>query len=139
MRAVTQEHISGCAIACVAALLGISYKRALKLFTHPEYAISRGYYRKEIVQALSKAGKNYGYRKVTAKNRHLIRMDGAIVFLKTGKKYPIGHYVVRLKGRWMDPWLNHLIINPAKGGFRKRLPEKAQWVIYPVESPSEKA
>lgn len=133
MKSVTQEHASGCAVACVAFVVGTSYSKALKLFKHPEYVGARGYYCREIVEALKKAGKSYEFRKITPKTKHLLLLDDAIVFVKKGKKYPGGHYLARKKGKWMDPWIRPFDIKRAISGFRTKLPETPQWIIYPVQ------
>jgi len=132
MKSVTQEHSSGCSVACVASVLGISYKQALKLFENPAYAGSRGYYCREIVRVLKKGGRDYSYAFLKPKNKELARIPGSIVFIRKSARYPLGHYLARdEKGQWMDPWINYPEIKPAKSGFRKTLPGKASWVVYP--------
>ena len=61
---ITQEHGMGCAIACTAFVLGCSYQKALSLYEQPEHAWGRGFYCKEIIMALKKMGRLYGYKKI---------------------------------------------------------------------------
>ncbi len=126
---ITQEHTAGCAIACVASILNINYKKALNFFNKDNVSI-RGYYCSEIVKALNKNGLNYKSSKVNSKTKRFLSKQGTIVFVKRSKKYPIGHYLLKTNNGWMNPWINFPEINPAKSGFNKKLPGKAQWIIY---------
>lgn len=131
---VTQEHGAGCGVACVAYILNISYEKALKYFKKPLQAIDKGFLCREIVEALNKAGLNYSYCKALPSCKNLIKVPGVIVFVARSKKYPIGHYLVKTReSSWMNPWINFPCIASAESGFEKRLPGKAQWIIYPVE------
>jgi len=60
----------------------------------------------------------------------LLNQNGAIVFVERSKKYPAGHYLIKTKKGWMNPWINFPNISSAKSGFQKVLPGKAQWIIY---------
>jgi len=131
MKPIAQEQSMGCAVACVASLLGLSYKGALNLFVNKSYASTRGYYCKEISQALLKRGLNYGWKKVSLKTNYMLNRKGVIIFIARSKKYPAGHYLIRTQKGWMNPWINFPQIAPAKAGFQKRLPGKPQWVMYP--------
>ncbi len=134
MKPITQEHSCGCSVACVASILGISYKRALKLFEKPGYAGARGYYCREIVMALKKGGKEYSYSYLKLGKKKLLEIPFSIIYVRKSKSYPLGHFLARdEKGRWMDPWINYPEVKPAKSGFRKKLPGKASWVIYPLK------
>jgi len=131
---VTQKHGAGCAVACVACILNISYDAALKFFSRPKQAIDRGFLCREIVSALRKSGHHYVYCKAIDSNKKLSGIPGAIVFIARSKKYPIGHFLARtVEGAWMNPWINFPCIASAESGFQKRLPGKAQWIIYPVQ------
>ena len=130
MRSITQKEPMGCGIACVALALNISYKSGKKLFDNPEYSLSRGYYCKELVRVLNKRKKNYSFSKINEKNKSLLNEERVIVFIEKGKKYPSGHYLIKTKEGWMNPWINFPIITPAKSGFQKNLPAKAKWIIY---------
>ena len=126
---ITQEHPMGCGVACTASICGISYEKALNLF-NKNHASTRGYYLKEIILALKKRKENYQGSKVNNNTKKYLKMLGSIVFIRRSKKYPAGHYLLKTKKGWMNPWINHPKISPAKSGFNKKLPGKAQWVLY---------
>ena len=130
MNPVTQEHPYGCAVACAAALCGMRYTHALKLFTHPSAAAAKGYYCTDICAALLRNGKRYRYGKLSPQTRKQLERAGTIAFIARSKKYPAGHYLLKTEKGWMNPWINFPAINPARSGFQKRLPGRVQWVIY---------
>ena len=119
----------GCAIACSASLAGLTYKQMREYFTDGEikegYA---GFYNRDIVNALNNKGiiakaysiKRWGNRKIKT---------GTIVFIERSQKYNVGHYLLKTKDGWMNPWMNCPIIKPAKAGFMMNLPSKIRWVI----------
>ena len=113
--------------------LNKSYKSTKKLFDNPECALTRGYYCRELVKALNKKKKNSTFSKVNEENKSLLKNEGVIVFIKRSKKYPLGHYLIKTKRGWMNPWINFPNISPAKSGFQKNLPGEAQWIIYKKE------
>lgn len=130
MKSITQEELMGCGIACVAVALNKSYKSTKELFDNPKYASTKGYYCREIIKVLNKKFGNYNYSKVSEKNKSLLRQNGTIVFIERSKRYPSGHYLIKTKKGWMNPWINFPDISPAKSGFQKTLPGKTQWIIY---------
>lgn len=133
MKSITQEEPMGCAISCVALALGKSYKSTKKLFDHPEYSSSRGYYCREIIKVLNKSRRIYSYKKITSKTKHLLNKNEIIVFIRKNKQYPFGHYLIKTKKGWMNPWINLPKITPAKSGFQKKLPGEPEWIIYPED------
>lgn len=129
MKPVRQEDPLGCGIACVAFVLGMSYKRAKRRFSRPAEAERRGFFCKDIVRALGRGGRRY--RTERCGNR---RADGTIVFIRRSARYPAGHYLVKSRKGWMDPYLNfqeQKNFIKARAGFRKRLPGRAQYAIVP--------
>ncbi len=128
-KAVAQEHGMGCGVACTASLLGKSYSTTLKLFNEKQ-ASTRGYYLRDIVRALDKKEFNYTWSKVTNKTKKYLKIPGSIVFVKRSKIFLAGHYLLKVKEGWMNPWINYPKISPAKAGFQKNLPGKAQGVLY---------
>jgi len=62
--------------------------------------------------------------------------DGVIVFIKRSVRYPAGHYLARMNGQWMDPWINFpndqniKNIKNATSGFRKKLPGKPIYALF---------
>lgn len=138
-RPVKQKDLCGCAIACVAFVLRISYDKAKKLFKNSDdYSKFRGFYCREVVQALQNGKVNYRYARISHKTKYLIRIDKTIVFTRRSKKYPFGHYLCRNNGKWIDPWVNFPNITDIKAGFRTKLPEKAIFVLFPAEQSIDK-
>ena len=129
MESITQEEPMGCGIACVAVILNKSYQSKRELFDNPEYASTRGYYCREMIKVLNKNFDNYTFSKAS-KNKDLLKKEGVIVFIERSRKYPAGHYLVKTKKGWMNPWINYPNIAPARSGFQIVLPGKAQWIIY---------
>ncbi len=130
---VAQEHTAGCAVACVAFILNISYQKALLLFTNGKYHVGvRGFYAREVVAALDRYGKRYSYHYINKRNLRRIYEEGSIVFIGRSKKYPLGHYLCRRGSSWMNPWYNFPKIKHAKAQFQKRLPGKPIYVIKPI-------
>ena len=132
MKAVAQEHLMSCSVACVASLCKISYNKALTLFKNESFASTRGYSCKEICAALKRENKNYSLKKISPKTKNLLKKEGVIVFVSELKDCAEGHYLLKTKKGWMDSWINFPLINPIKTGFRKKLPGKPKWIIFPV-------
>ena len=130
MNPIQQEDLFGCGVACVAFILNIEYFKAKGLFKKGKYkARNSGFYCREIVDVLKRTRPNCTYKYIKPKIKNKIYQDSAIVFIKKSKNYPFGHYLVRDKNGWMDPWINFPDEN-IRAGFRKRLPGKAIYVIY---------
>lgn len=129
---VPQEEPMGCGVACVASLLKINYKKSLKLFNRKN-ANYPNFYCREIVKIIKKEELSYKHNKVTKKTKRHINKIGSIVFIKKSERYLYGHFLLKTKEGFMDPWINHPKINPAKAGFRKKLSGIPQWVIYKIE------
>lgn len=130
MKPIKQENQLGCAVACVAFRLNISYKNSLVLFRYRKRkAKNTGFLCKEVMKALGKRGLNYKYSYIKDKIKNKIYQSGAIVFLRRSKKYPVGHYLCRVDNKWMDPWIN-FPDSKIEAGFRKKLPEKPIYLIY---------
>lgn len=129
VQSITQEDEMGCSIACVAFAINDSYENAKKLFTHLEHASTKGYYCGSIAHALKKAGLKYSFRKINDENKKLLSKENSIVFIKKDKNYPEGHFLIKTKKGWMDPWIN-LPKKPRKSGFRDKLPGNPTWIIY---------
>lgn len=131
MKPTKQKDQLGCAVACVAFRLNISYANSLLLFGRGKKKIrNKGFLCREVVKALEKRGLNYKYNYIKDKIRKKIYQPGIIVFLRRSKRYPAGHYLCRTSGKWMDPWAN-FPDSKIEAGFRKKLPEKAIYLIYP--------
>ena len=117
MKLIKQENQMGCGIACAAVILNFSYKRTFKLFSLGK-ADFTGFTCKEIVDALKRGGLDYSQVHTPLS-----------VFIQRSNKYKHGHYLVRGRNIWMDPWINFPNAN-RRSGFRKRLPGKSIYVIF---------
>ncbi len=129
MKLVTQEGPMGCGVACAASLVGITYKEMLKHFEGGRTKDkTTGFYTKDFALALEKFGykvkgysaKRWGDRRIKA---------GTIVFVRRGKIYRAGHFLLKTNKGWMDPWKIGKTIKEAKAGWRKRIPDKKNWII----------
>lgn len=107
MKPIRQENLLGCAIACVVFVLKVNYQDVLDLFDYGEKkANSIGFFCIEIIMALEKVSLRYEYNYIKYRTRWKIYKPNIIVFLKKSKNYPLGHYLCRANGNWMDPWIN---------------------------------
>ncbi|KKR77526.1 MAG: hypothetical protein UU22_C0042G0005 [Parcubacteria group bacterium GW2011_GWA2_40_8] len=128
MKLIKQENQMGCGIACAAVILNFSYKRTFKLFSLGK-ADFTGFTCKEIVDALKRGGLDYSYKYIKPRLKNIIYKEDTIVFIQRSNKYKHGHYLVRGRNIWMDPWINFPNAN-RRSGFRKRLPGKSIYVIF---------
>ncbi len=85
---ITQQDLMGCSIACVAFILGVSYEKTKNYFKGLGSPMKTGYWCKDVVKALSRAGLNYDYKYT---KRKMDFKGGTIVFIKRSRKYPVGH------------------------------------------------
>lgn len=133
MNPVRQEDGLGCAVACVAFVLGVSYQDALMLFKDGKTRVRNkaNFYCPEIVAILKSHGKDYDWKKLKDVSDGEVFCDHSIVFVKRSKKYPYGHFLVRHKNEWMDPWIN-LPDKEIRAGFRSELPSEPTYVVYSV-------
>lgn len=130
---ITQEDGMGCGAACVAFAANKTYQQAAAVLGQ-EKARTVGFHLKELVDALSQFGLDYRFQHVKPHTKQSIYQESAIVFIRRSARYPYGHYIIRHKGLWADPWINLVLdkdLTNAQSGYRKRLPGEAQWVILP--------
>ena len=134
MKPITQEAPMGCAVACCASLTDLTYMQMLRYFDNGEVKDrTTGFYNKDIVNALDKVGikamghsiKRWGNKKIK---------NGTIVFIQRSKEYPDGHFLLKTRKGWMNPWINYPNINPARSGFQKKPPSEIDWVIETINS-----
>ncbi len=125
----------GCAVACVAMRSGLSYRDAIALFQKKESAWTRGYYCREVVEALKRAGFLYTYAKYDSKKHApLTNREGTIVFIGAGKRYPSGHYLLKTAQGWMNPWANFPEMAPPKAAFEQKLIGRVTYLLWETES-----
>ncbi len=132
MKPIRQEDDFGCAVACAAFVLNISYKETLTRFKNGAQRVKSkaNFYCPEITRILNCAGKKYTWSKLTPNKISLLEINFSIIFLKKSQRYPFGHFVCRFQNLWMDPWFNF----PKKkieAGFRDELDAEPAYVIYP--------
>jgi len=130
---ITQEFDYGCGIACFAFALNVTYKQAAKQLGEVQ-ANSTRFWIKDFATALNISGKHYIAKHLKPSVMRKIYKEGAIVLIRRSKRYPTGHYLIRHKGHWMDPWINlpsNKSIEHAESGFRKRLPGKPMYALLP--------
>ncbi len=132
---IRQEDGMGCGVACVAFIVGQSYKKTKNdLIKNRQKALKQGYLCKELVDALKRVGLTYTYHYL---KRPLKYRDSMIVFIKRSKRFPRGHYLVKTSMGWMDPWINlspNADVKKSVAGFRNRLPGKVSYVLVPIKS-----
>lgn len=130
MMVVMQEDRLGCAVACVAFVLGTSYQDALKLFKDGERRVKDkpNFYCPEIVRILNNQGKQYAWKKVKESEGKDFG-ELSIVFISRSESYKYGHFLCRYKGKWMDSWIN-LPKEKIRAGWRIDLPGTPSYVIY---------
>jgi hypothetical protein len=127
---ITQEYDYGCGLACFAFVNNCTYKEALTLIGR-ETSVKHGWKPSDLVDELSKSGFNYKNNYV----RNKIGNDfskNTIVLLERSTDYPVGHYLVKYKDGWMDPWINlptSSNITDARSGFRSELPGKPLYAL----------
>lgn len=129
---ICQKDNFGCSIACLAFITNKTYEEVVNDLGK-EKAKTKGFYCKEIVNYLKKLRYQVEFHYLKPKWRKKIYHDKTIVFIKRSKRYPYGHYLVRYKNLWMDPWINFSIdsdIKNARADFRKRLPDRPIYGIF---------
>ena len=133
MNPVTQQDQLGCSAACISFIAQKNYVEVVSLLGK-EHANSRGFYCKDLIAVLATLGFSYSYKYIKPRLKNRIYQDGAIVFIRKSKNCPDGHYLTRFEGQWMDPWINFPKdnnVNNARSGFRKRLPGKPIYILFP--------
>ena len=130
--AVPQAHSMGCAVACVAAYCEITYQRALELFQQPHNAWTRGFYCEEIISALEKFGHQFSFEKFDSfQHTPKLLCPGVFIFVNPNLKYPMGHFLIRVKDGWMNPWINFPQMIPVKAAIQAEIPGEVSFILYP--------
>ncbi len=137
-----QKDLNGCGIACLANLLNKPYDKVKLDFEKKFYPIAKGILCFDMVKYLNSIGLNYKLKFCNQNPKHFNKKDGekfskiekSITLIYKSKKYPVGHYLLREKNFWVDPWYNLPSIDNVKAGARKVLPENPWYIIYPEEN-----
>ncbi|MEO5949776.1 MAG: hypothetical protein ABIP74_05205 [Candidatus Saccharimonas sp.] len=132
-KSITQESDYGCGVACFAFATNQTYQQAAT-WLGKEQASSDRFWCKDLAAALNRCGLNYISKYARPHVIEKTKVEGAIVLLKRSKDYPVGHYLIRHNGLWMDPWINlpeNNHIARAESGFRDKLPGEPMYFVYP--------
>ncbi len=137
-----QKDQKGCGIACLANLLNMSYEETKKDFEVKFYKIDRGVKMFDIVNYLKSHGLEYKSKFFNQNRKYeynkregskFSKIQGSITLIAKSEKYKVGHYLLRIKNGWVDPWINFVPLEKAKAGIRKKLPGNAWYVLYPLD------
>lgn len=132
-KSITQKSEYGCGIACFAFATHQTYKQAAA-WLGSEQATSNRFWCKDLTLALNRYGLQYVLKYAKPQILDKLEMEGTIVLLRRSTKYPVGHYLIRHKGKWMDPWINlptNNVLPEARSGFRSKLPGEPMYLLYP--------
>ena len=135
-----QKDINGCGIACLANLLNKSYNWVKKDFENKFYTIEKGVKIFDIVRYLEIHGliyksKFFNRNKTNKKEANVFsKINNSITLIVKSDKYPVGHYLLRTKNGWIDPWYDSPSIDNVKAGVREKLPDDPWYVLYPVDT-----
>ena len=136
-----QKDLNGCGIACLSNLLDKPYDVVKKDFESKFYTIEGGVKMFDIVNYLETQGLEYKSKFFNQNKKHKTneseakkysQINGSITLITKSKKYPIGHYLLRTKNSWVDPWFNLPSIDNVRAGMRKELPNEPWYVLYPA-------
>lgn len=136
-----QKDLNGCGVASMSNLLGKEYDLVKKDFEKKFYTIESGVKIFDIVNYLKTQKLNYKSKFFNQNKKYDLnrkeaskysKILGSITLIAKNKKYPVGHYLLRVKDGWVDPWYN-LPNKLIKAGVRKRLPGNPWYVLYPLE------
>ncbi len=141
MKLQHQKDLNGCGIACLANLLNKPYDTIKKDFESKFYTIERGTKMFDLVTYLNSKGLNYKSKFFNQNKKYKFnkeegdkfsKIPNSITLIIKSKKYPVGHYLLRVKNGWIDPWFDFPSIDKVRAGMRKELPENPWYVLYPI-------
>lgn len=135
-----QKDLNGCGIASLSNLLDLPYDSVKKEFEKNFYSIERGINIADIVRFLKRHKLEYKSKFFNQKNYSSVKNEakkfssipGSITLIAKNKKYPVGHYLVKVDGGWVDPWINLPSIDNVGADIRKTLPGNPWYVLYPI-------
>ena len=135
-----QKDLNGCGIACLSNLLNLDYDYVKKDFETKFYSIEKGikifdivkYFKTLNLEYKSKFfNQNKKYKLNIIEAKKYSEIEDSITLIAKNYKYPVGHYLLRIKNGWVDPWYNLPSIDNVKAGLRKELPNNPWYVLYP--------
>lgn len=125
---VSQEDEWGCGAACVASLLGITYREAKKLVEDIKgrsvNAKPHGLELHHIALALQAEG----VKVIADWDSAVPASDGTIVCIGGKSRYKYEHYILKTPSGWMDPWYN---LDPEikVARYRKGYPRGSEFLV----------
>ena len=125
---VTQEDEWGCGVACVASLLGTSYRDAKELLRGEKgKSVNAGVPGLELHHiALALQRRRV---QVVADWEELSNFPlGTIVCIGGKGAYAGDHYMLMTPNGWMDPWVN-IGERPRRAGYRDTYPDGAHFLV----------
>ena len=134
---IYQHDINGCGIAVLANLLESDYSTIKSDFENFFYPINRGIKVFDVVKYLETKSFHYETKFINPKKLsdeeglNIAKTINSITLIRKSNKYPIGHYLLRTKEGWIDPWFNLPSIDNVHAGIREDLPNPAMYVILP--------
>lgn len=136
-----QKDLNGCGIATLANLLNENYDEIKKDFEKKFYTIESGINIADMVRYLKTKGLNYKskffnqnkkYKYNKTEGDKYSKIENSITLIAKSEKYPVGHYLLRTRNGWVDPWIDLPSIDKVRAGIRKTLPNNAWYVLYPI-------
>ncbi|WP_258079282.1 hypothetical protein [Xanthomonas arboricola] len=125
---VSQKDEWGCAAACVASILDISYQRAKRLLEKEKAGeiddYPEGFEIDEIAHVLYKKD----VKVVADWNPPAKLPSGTIVCIHSRVKYKSYHYLLKVPGGYMDPWFD-LKKGIMAARLRAELPKNANLIV----------
>lgn len=137
-----QKDLNGCGVACLANLLQQDYDLVKKEFEKKFYNIKKGVNVSDLVRFLEIKNLKYKNKFFNQNKKYKLKpleaqkyskVFGSITLIFKNEKYPIGHYLLRVKNGWVDPWVNYPSIDNVHAGIIKKLPGDPWYVIYPSD------
>lgn len=110
-RRVRQEDDFGCGFACVAYICDLQYQDVKKFTNNPENAEAGGYRCKPLCDILNRIYKQNKIAKVwktkyVGKTKNPEIPNESILYINKNDKYKYGHYIVKTKYGYMNPFSN---------------------------------
>lgn len=135
-----QKDLNGCGIACLANLLKKDYDVIKKDFEKKFYSIDKGINIADMVRYLKIHKHDYTSKFFNTKTydaheaKKYSTIEGSVTLIIKSKKYPVGHYLLRVKDGWVDSWYNLPSIDNVHARLRKNLPDNPWYVLYPNDT-----
>ena len=136
-----QKDMNGCGIACLANLLEKDYDFVKKDFEKKFYKIDKGVNIADMVRYLQMYNLKYkskffnqkDFEKVKKEANKYSKIENSITLIAKSPKHKLGHYLLRTKNVWIDPWFNLPSIDNVHAHTRNKLPNNPWYVIYPID------